>query len=213
MEETNKEKIELIKKAFELKNIKKYKEAIEFLYKALEYDNDSDNIEIYSQLGELHFLLNNYDRALAEFLKVLAIKKNNVLALNRVYEIYVVLKQYQKALKTAQTLCEYDKSAQSYYCLIKILIMLDKKQDALTVFNSLVDELKLNADLLYLISTISDENKKKVMLEKIIELDDSHIQANMDLATYYYNISDYNKVIKYCLNVDENTPLASIIPR
>ena len=31
----NKEKIELIKKAFELKNIKKYKEAIEYLYKAL----------------------------------------------------------------------------------------------------------------------------------------------------------------------------------
>ena len=205
----NKEKIELIKKAFELKNIKKYKEAIEYLYKALEFEDDANDIEIYSQLGELHLLIHNYDRALEEFLKVLALKKNNILALNRVYEIYIILKQYPKALKTAQTLCEYDRSAQSYYCYIKILIMLDKKQDAMTIFNSLIDELKLNADLLYLISTISDDNKKKVMLEKVIELDDTHIQANMDLATYYYNHSDYNKVIKYCLNVDENVPLAS----
>ena len=92
----NKEKIELIKKAFELKNIKKYKEAIEYLYKALEFEDDANDIEIYSQLGELHLLIHNYDRALEEFLKVLALKKNNILALNRVYEIYIILKQYQK---------------------------------------------------------------------------------------------------------------------
>ena len=39
-EKKKKYKIELVKKAFEFKNLKKYKEAIEFLYKALEYNED-----------------------------------------------------------------------------------------------------------------------------------------------------------------------------
>ena len=70
MENHEQEKIEYIKKSFELKHQKKYKEAIETLYKALEYQNDQDdNIEIVSQLGDLYILIESYDSALSKFQK------------------------------------------------------------------------------------------------------------------------------------------------
>ena len=43
--------IDYIKQAFELKESKNYKPAIEMLYKALEIEND--NVEILFQIGEL----------------------------------------------------------------------------------------------------------------------------------------------------------------
>ena len=72
------EKIELIKKSFEFKHLKKYKEALEMLYKALEYESTPmDNVEILSQIGDLHILLKNYDKALDEFHKALALNKTH----------------------------------------------------------------------------------------------------------------------------------------
>ena len=64
----NNESIEYIKQAFELKEQKYYKPAIEMLYKALEIEND--NPEILYQTGELYFLLNDYERALKYLEKV-----------------------------------------------------------------------------------------------------------------------------------------------
>ena len=54
------ETLEYIKKAFDLKSQKCYKQAIEMLYKALE--QESDNIEILLQLGELYLGVNKGQR-------------------------------------------------------------------------------------------------------------------------------------------------------
>ena len=63
-------KIELVKKAFEYKFLKKYQEAIELLKKALEYEEDGyDDIEIYSFMGQLYLLMQNQDKALEAFEK------------------------------------------------------------------------------------------------------------------------------------------------
>ena len=56
------ESLEYIKQSFDLKSQGCYKQAIEMLYKALELE--SDNIEILFQLGELYFLLNNFQRSI-----------------------------------------------------------------------------------------------------------------------------------------------------
>ena len=70
----NTEVIEYIKQAFELKSQQCYKQAIEMLYKALEIEND--NIEILFQLGELYFMLKNFQRASHYLEKVLS--KNDI---------------------------------------------------------------------------------------------------------------------------------------
>ena len=115
MEDSKKEKIELIRKSFELKHLKKYKEAIEMLYKALEYDDlAQDNVELLSQIGDLHLLLNNYDRAYDEFQKALSINKNHTYSQKRCFDIYFETDHLNKALKLAQKMCEENKTPENY---------------------------------------------------------------------------------------------------
>ena len=205
----NIEKIELIKKSFELKRLKQYKEALTMLYKALEYENaHQDNIELLSQIGELHFLLNNFDRALEEFSRALAINPKHTFSLQKCYEIYLKQNKISQALKVAQDMFEYDKNPISCYCYFEALIKSDKKQDALELFNTLDENIKLDANVLYLISTISEQNKKELLLKRIIELDETNENANIELAQIEFERKNYDKVVKHCLNVDEENPMA-----
>ena len=203
------EKIELIKKSFELRAQKKYKEAIEMLYKVLEFENNlDDNIEILSQLGELYILIESYDRALDQFLKALSIQPNHEYSAQKCFDIYLKTNQLNKALKIANEMCEKIKTAKSYFNYLKVLIKLDKKQDAIEIFNSLDESIKLDVDILYLISTISDD-KKELLLHKILKLDLAHEQANIELAKIEIEKGNLDKAIPYCLNVDENNPMAN----
>jgi len=202
------EKIELIKKAFELKNKKNYSEALDYLYQALEYENDkNDNIELLSQIGNLHYIMLNYDKALEEFHKVLAKNPHHNFSILTCYEIYIKTKQYQKALKFAQNMLESEKTSRNFYYYINVLVKLNKKQDAIEVFNSLDEEVKLDVDLLYLIATIMPD-KKELLLEKIIQMDNSNVKANLELAKIAYENKQYDKVIQHCLNVEDDNPLA-----
>ena len=55
MMENTESSIYYIRKSFELKNLKLYKEAVEMLYKALSCDDIGDkNIEIIAQIGDLY---------------------------------------------------------------------------------------------------------------------------------------------------------------
>ena len=208
MEENKKEKIELIRKSFELKHLKKYKEAVEMLYKALEYDDIAeDNVELLSQIGDLHLLLNNYDRAYDEFQRALSINKNHAYSQKRCFDIFYETQHLNKALKLAQKMCEENKTPENYYNYLKTLIKLEKYSDAIEVFNSLDEKIKLDVDILYLISTISAD-KKELILKKIVELDETNIKANMDLATIEFERKNYNKAVEYCLNLDEDIALA-----
>lgn len=207
MENREQEKIELIRKSFELKNKKRYKEAIEVLYKVLEFNNTfDDNIEILSQLGDLYALIESYDRALDQFQKILSINATHEHSLQQCFEIYFKINELNKALKIATTMCENNKTNLSYYNYIKVLIALDKKQDAFEIFNSLDEEYKLDCDILYLISTISDD-KKEIILKKVLELDISHTLANVDMATIEFEKGNYSKVISYCINANDEHPL------
>lgn len=203
------QKIELIKKSFEFKNQKKYKEAIEILYKVLELDNNSDDsIEILSQMGELYILIESYDRALEKLQKALSIQPNNEKCLQQCFEIYFKTNQLNKALKLASAMCEENKTTKSYFNYLKTLIAMNKNQDAIELFNSLDELIKLDVDILYLISTIIEENKKELLLKKILKLDLANENANIELAKMEFEKGNYDKVIPYCLNIDEENALA-----
>lgn len=208
MSDRNKEKIDLIKKSFEYKHQKKYKEAIELLYKALEYtDNDYDSVEVIAQIGELHMALNNPQRALEEFQKALQIDPKHNLSKQKCYEIYISTNKLAKAIDIARNMCEVDPMPQNYYFYFNALILADKKQDALELFNSLDEVIKLDSEVLYLISTISEGEKKKILLERVVELDETHQQANLDLAEIEYKEKNWDKVIRYCLALEDTNPM------
>ena len=118
----NTECIEYIKQAFDLKDKKLYKPAIEMLYKALELEND--NVEILSQIGELYFLLNNYSRALQYLDKVLQINPEHTQCLTITGKIYQRQENWNEALSFAKRLYNAQQNAENLTNLIKILIQL-----------------------------------------------------------------------------------------
>ena len=120
MEKT--ECIDYIKQAFELKESKNYKYAIEMLYKALELEND--NLEILSQIGELYFLLNNYSRAVQYLEKVLQINSTHLESLKLLKTISEREGREEDALALAQKIFDISPNEQTLTDLVKILMKL-----------------------------------------------------------------------------------------
>lgn len=160
----NNESIEYIKQAFELKEQKYYKPAIEMLYKALETEND--NPEILYQAGELYFLLNDYERALRYLEKV----QNIVPEHEQSLKLERTIKQRQgdlnRALEISQKLYKKDNNKENFYNLINILLHLklfseiDKYQNS-EYFD---DEIKTKyANVLY---SNGEYNKSREILEQ-----------------------------------------------
>ncbi len=183
----NIEKIELIKRSFSLKHSGQYKEALVLLYKALEYDSIvEDNVELLSQIGEIHFLLGNYERALEEFSRALSINPEHTFSMQKCYQVYIAQNQVQKALKIASDMFEQDKNPVSCYCYFEALIKSGKEQDAISIFNTLDETTKLDANVLYLISTVSNSDKRELLLKRIVQLDETNENANIEMAEIEY---------------------------
>ncbi|MCM1339072.1 MAG: tetratricopeptide repeat protein [Muribaculaceae bacterium] len=114
--------IDYIKQAFDLKESKLYKPAIEKLYKALEIE--VDNIEILSQIGELYFLLNNYTRANQYFEKVLQINPSHENSLKLTRTIKEREGDWNRVLELSQKLFDSYQNSENLKSLIKALIKL-----------------------------------------------------------------------------------------
>ena len=119
----NTQSIDYIKQAFELKESKNYKHAIEMLYKVLEIEND--NLEILSQIGELYFLMNNYTRAVQYFEKVLQIDSSHVNSLKYMRIIKERLGDLDSSLEFAQKIFEVSPGCENLKDLIKVLVKLN----------------------------------------------------------------------------------------
>lgn len=118
----NIQSIDYIKQAFELKESKNYKPAIEMLYKALEIEND--NVEILSQIGELYFLMNNYSHSCRYFEKALQINPQHINSLKITKIINERQGDMDSALEIATKIFEYTPNVNSLEDLIKVLVKL-----------------------------------------------------------------------------------------
>src|SRR5574344_1539335 len=118
----NNECLKYIKQAFELKEQKYYKPAIEMLYKALEIEND--NVEILFQIGELYFLINNYTRAIQYLEKVQTLNPNHTQSLKLTRRIQERRGDFDSVLKISTQLFEKENSSDNLKELIKVLVKL-----------------------------------------------------------------------------------------
>ena len=118
----NTQSLQYIKQAFELKNQKYYKPAIEMLYKALELEND--NIEILYQIGELYFLMNNYTRALQYLEKVQSINPTHIDSLKLTRTIKERQNELDKVLDISEKLFNDNPNSENLKELVKILVKL-----------------------------------------------------------------------------------------
>ena len=108
----NNQSLQYIKQAFELKEQKYFKPAIEMLYKALELEGD--NIEILFQIGELYFLINNYSRALQYLDRVLSLNDSHAETLKLLRTIKERQEDYDAVLKISTKLFEENKNSENF---------------------------------------------------------------------------------------------------
>ncbi len=118
----NIEIIQLIKQAYELKEQKYYKQAIEVLYKALELDNDNEELLYF--IGELYYLLNNNGRALQYLEKVMAKNNCHEKTLKLLCKIRKNIVDSETYLETAKDLYKKFANRENLENLINILIKL-----------------------------------------------------------------------------------------
>ncbi|MBR1616556.1 tetratricopeptide repeat protein, partial [bacterium] len=207
--DSNIEKIELIKKSFEYKLKGQYTDALSLLYRALEFDQyDADNVELLSQIAQLHYLLGNVKRSLEQYERALQINPHHTFSLQECYKIYDKEKNYREILKIAKKMFDFQKTPDSCFYYIDALIKNHDIQGALDTFDTFEDEFKREPDILYLISEISPSIKREVILKRIIDLDSSHRKANLALAKMSFENEKYDECIKYCLNISEDDAFA-----
>lgn len=115
----DREVLDYIKQAFDLKAQGCYKQAIEMLYKTLEVE--VDNIEILYQLGDLYFQLHNYPRAEKYFEKVLLKNPSHIDSYKLLMEIYLREDNLACAKTIAEKIYALEGSAKNLATLVKIL--------------------------------------------------------------------------------------------
>ncbi len=208
MEENTENAIYYIKKSFELKNLKLYKEAIEHLYKALSSEDlpQGKNNEIVAQIGDLYMLLKNYERAIEQYEKVLEDDPTHIHSMHRLCEIYFILQNYSKALEIAQNLCKKSQSAENYANYFRVLFKLNLFDEIADLYKGLSEEFATNDEIMYIVSKTEPENKFE-LLEKIISIKPNHMQAKLDLGILCYEKGDIEyakKLFDEVTNAEEN---------
>ena len=185
------ETLEYIKQAFDLKSQGCYKQAIEMLYKALELE--SDNIEILFQLGELYFLLNNFQRSTQYLDKVLKSKPEHIEALKLMQKIYNCSAEKENAVKTAQKIYELEKTPEN---LIKLTDSLSSSCE-LNKIKELENEIPDNDSVIYHIAKAFYDNGKvedaKTRLEQVLKINPENEDALVLLGKIYFEENNFEK--------------------
>lgn len=209
MDKQKETSLDFIKKSFELKNSKLYKEAIEMLYKALETEDAGSGTEIISQIADLYAYLKNYDRALEEYEKVIETDKNHVHSLNEMLKIYFNSKNYEKALEISKRLIEITNDVQYYIKQLEILYRLNKTDKMRELYEAFDDNLKNNAQILYIMSK-TNLYPKIEFLSRAAKTDEDFAPAYFNLGVEYFNGENYEQALenfKHVLELEAN-PLA-----
>lgn len=203
-----KQSLQYIKQAFELREQKYYKPAIELLYKALELEND--NIEILFQIGELYFLINNYTRAIQYLEKVLTINPNHSASLKLTRTIKERQGNLNDALEISQQLFENIPNSNNLKELIKILAKLKlfdeiEKYENSEYFNT---EVRIEcANAFYLngetvkarefLATCEDDNEEVLLLKGKIKFDENQLEEAKEIFSKIGKNSQNAEVLNY----------------
>ena len=199
--------IDYIKKSFELKNSKLYKEAIEMLYKALELEEGRANTEIISQIGDLYVLLKNYERAIEEYEKVLDIDKKHIHSLDEMSKIYFLMGNYPKALEVSKKLLESTSEAKYYINHFQILYKLGYFDKMRELYESISENLKNHPHILYLMSKTGLYPKVE-FLKRAAGGDKNLACAYFELAIEYFNEEKFDEakpLFKHVIELEKNS--------
>lgn len=178
--------INYIKRAFELKSQECYKQAIEMLYKALE--TESDNIEILYQIGDLYYLLHNYDRAVQYLEKVLQYDNRHLASLKLLSKVYRKQGLFEDALEPALKVYEIEQQCKNLKEIIIILGSM-KRIDDIAKYRDIMDNECLYEYALACYKNGKSDRAKELIAGAESENDDCKIL----LGKIYFDENEFEK--------------------
>ena len=206
----NKEVLGYITKSFDLKRQGYYKPAIEMLYKALTIENN--NVEILSQLAELYYLLENYQRAINYIEKTLEINPLHIDCLKLMKTIYLKDEDYIEAQKAAVKIYELNPTAENLAERVRIL---NKIGDFETVENIEHMNFEFNSEIYYhfAVAHYQKQDYKKAIdyLEKAKSINKDDEKIEIFLAEIYYLNNEFEKSKELFLKYKEHVNNALVM--
>ncbi len=188
----NNEVLNYITKSFDLKRQGFYKPAIEMLYKALTIENN--NVEILSQLAELYYLLENYQRAINYIEKTLEINPLHIDCLKLMKTIHLKNEDYIEAQKAAVKIFELNPTAENLTERIRIL---NKIEDFETVEQIEHINFEFDDEIYYQMAVAHYQHKDYAKavhyLEKAAQLKPDDEKIEILLAETYYLKNEFEK--------------------
>lgn len=191
----NNDLTEYIKKAFEYKADNRYKESIDYFYKALAIDNDSS--EIMNELAYLYSKLHQYDRSVNFYEQILTKNPDNFKTRFLFAKLYKKLKEYKKAEEQFCILFEKDyELIDTAECLFDIFLKLNKPDKVIEFYNARANF--LNSSLIYYyVANAYSEIKKETIAEefyrKSFAIDENNIDSGANIAAIMFERGLYEE--------------------
>lgn len=198
----NDEIVSYIKRAFELKSQNCYKQAIEMLYKALEIE--SENLEILFQVGELYFLLHNYERAKQYLERVLENDENQVPSLKVLSKIQERENLLSEATINAKKVYEITKEEEDFSRLVNLY----GKSGEIDEIEKVLQNGEISTNCRYECANALYQNKKiekaKEVLTTIDVENSENRQAKILLGKIYFDENNLEKSKEIFDSFDKN---------
>lgn len=205
----NQEIIGYIKKAFELKEQKCYKQSVELFYKALTIE--PDNVELLLQVGELYYLLNNFERAVQYPEQILAQDNENIPALKLMAKIYVKEDKWLSVNEVTENIYKIDPSEENLAELIRVKGKIDLLEEVEPYSDKIFDSGKCLSILANEYFNKKDYTKAEELLAKaeLINPDDENFRILK--GKILFNKNDFIGAKEIFNNLDKNSENPEIL--
>lgn len=193
---------ESIKKAFENKAAGNFKQAIQYLYKALEFDPDSS--EVLAEIAGLYFELNNNDKAIRYYEQALLSDTDNVNIKFKLANVYKHDGLVSKALPLLISICEKEIKPVYLAELLNLLYLESDFEGVIDYFEKFnlenVRNTKINyyAGASYLV--LGNRKKALELYKEAVEFDNSDYEIVYNCANLLYQEGQYEDAVKILLS-------------
>jgi len=162
---------------------------------------DSNRAEIHKVKGDIHYIQNQSRFARNEWTKCVKLDEKNTDCRMKLTEIYLAVKNYDKALEQVNAVIEYEPNyAPAYF--FKGYLIRDYKGDTLTALQYFQKAIDLDQDYIDALDmmAVTLTNRKDTLAryyyERILELQPNRYDIYYKLGVYYTNIDEINRALE-----------------
>ena len=191
-----------IKRAFEYKQAGNFKNAIQYLYKALEFDPES--AEVLSEIAGLYFELSNYDKAIRYYEQALLSSPDSIDIKFKLALVYKKVNLISKALPLLVSICEKETKAVYLAELLNLLYLESKFEDVIEYFEKFELNRLKNAAINYYAgaSYLALDNTPKALelYKEAVSFDNSDYDIVYNCANLLYEQGQHGEAAKILLS-------------